>query len=101
MLALALALLGPCAAFAKNPEEPETAPRPGTDMTFVDHERPWPLWFGGEVNSIFQAHPSFPAAYTLPMTNSLQPGAESALSVLITGFATYRPLPTTELIVDP
>ncbi len=100
-LALALALLGPRAAFAKNPEEPETAPRPGSDMTFVDHERPWPFWFGGEVNSILQSHPSFPAAYTLPMTNSLQPGAESALSVLITGFAAYRPLPTTELIVDP
>ena len=85
--------------FARNPEQPETAPRPGSDMTFLDHDRPGPIWFGAEANGIFQAHPSFPAPYT--GANSLKPNAETALSGLFTIFFAYSPFRTTELIVDP
>jgi hypothetical protein len=53
MLAIALAIAGfPRAAAATNPEEPETAPRPGNDITFLDHGGNEPYWLGGEANSI-------------------------------------------------
>ena len=54
----------PREASAKNPEEPETAPRPGNDITFLDHDRDVPYWLGGEINSILQYHPSFSAPYS-------------------------------------
>src|SRR5581483_5714284 len=85
-------------ARAKNPEQPETAPQPGTDQTFLDHSGPLPFWFGGEMNTIFQTHPSFSAPYT--GTNSFRPGAEAAMSGLLTVFTAYRPHRTTELILD-
>jgi high affinity Mn2+ porin len=87
------------AAGAHNPEEPETAPRPGTDMTFIDHGGSEPFWFGAEANSILQVHPAFPAAYS--GKNSLDKNAEAALSGLFTMFYSYRPFRTTELICDP
>jgi len=101
-LIAALLALAPPRAMAKNPEEPETAPRPGADLTFLDHEHPWPpwpIWLGAEVNSIFQYHPSFPAPRSGP--HSLGPEAESAISGLFTIFLAYRPTRTTELILDP
>jgi hypothetical protein len=101
-LIAALLALAPARAMAKNPEQPETAPRPGADLTFLDHEHPWPpwpIWLGAEVNSIFQYHPSFPAPRSGP--HSLGPDAESAISGLFTIFLAYRPTRTTELILDP
>jgi high affinity Mn2+ porin len=99
MLAIALAIAGfPRDAAAKNPEEPETAPRPGNDITFLDHGGTEPYWLGAEANSIFQAHPTFPAAYS--GTNSLHAGGEAAISGLLTVFTGYRPFRTTEIIVD-
>jgi high affinity Mn2+ porin len=86
-------------ASAKNPEEPETAIPPGSDMTFLDHAGVGPLWLGGEANSILQAHPSFPAKYS--GVHSLRPQSEAALSGLLTVFVAYRPFRTTELILDP
>ena len=58
---------------AKNPEEPENAPRAGTDVTFLDHARA-PYWFGVEANSIVQFNPSFHAPYS--GKNSLGPGGD-------------------------
>src|SRR4051794_11531556 len=84
-------------AGARNPEEPETAPPPGSGLTFLDHEGTGPFWLGAEVNSIFQAHPSFPSKYS--GTNSFQAPAETAISGLATIFLAYRPSRTTELIV--
>jgi hypothetical protein len=84
---------------AKNPEEPETAPKAGTDMSFLNHDRPGAFWYGGEVNSIFQYHPSFSAPDT--GTNSLRPQGEAALSGLLTAFFAYAPFRSTELILDP
>ncbi len=101
-LIAALLVLAPSRARAKNPEEPETVPRPGADLTFLDHEHPWPpwpIWVGAEVNSIFQYNPSFPAPRSGP--HSLGPEAESAISGLFTIFLAYRPTRTTELILDP
>ncbi|HEY4186460.1 MAG TPA: carbohydrate porin [Polyangia bacterium] len=99
VLVVALSSLLGARALARNPEEPETEPQPGSGMTFVDHGGTGPFWLGGELNSIFQYHPSFSAPYS--GTNSLRPNGESALSFLVTGFFAYRPTRTTELIVDP
>ena len=97
-----VALLLACAlpAGAKNPEQPETAPRAGSETTFLDHAGDGPFWVGAELNTIWQYHPSFKAPYTSP-DYSLQPHAEWAQSFLITAFAGYAPTRTTELIVDP
>jgi high affinity Mn2+ porin len=88
----------PRLAAAKNPEEPETAPRAGNDITFLDHGGTEPYWLGLEANSIAQAHPSFQSPYS--GLNSLHGNAESAISGLVTLFTGYRPFRTTELIVD-
>jgi high affinity Mn2+ porin len=95
---LASALL-PHAARAKNPEEPETAPRAGSDVTFLDHDRDVPYWIGFEANSILQYHPTFPALYS-GTQNSLGPSRDAAISGLFTLFGGYRPTSTTEIIVD-
>jgi len=99
--ALAASLLLAGRARAKNPEQPETAPRPDEQATFLDHspEAFGPFWVGGEVNSILQHHGDFHSPRM--SDNSLQGQSESALSGLITLFLGYLPLPTTELIVDP
>jgi high affinity Mn2+ porin len=98
-IALSVGLLAALAAPARafNPEAPETAPHAG-GITFLSHDAPVPYWLGAEVNSIFQAHPGFPAPYT--GTNSLRPGAEAAISGLATVFTGYQPTSTTELILD-
>jgi len=89
-------------AHAKNPEQPETAPRPEAQATFLDHspEAFGPFWVGAEVNSILQHHGDFHAPRPSG-PHSLQGQSESALSGLLTLFFAYRPLPTTEVIVDP
>jgi high affinity Mn2+ porin len=86
-------------AWAKNPEEPETAPPIGSDMDFLDHDKMGPFWLGAEVNSIFQTHPTFASKYA--GTNSFRAPAEAAISGLATVFLGYRPFATTEIIVDP
>ena len=87
-------------ASAKNPEQPETAPHPSTDGTFLDHagSAMGPLWFGAEANSIFQQHPSFSSPYS--GTNSLHAKSETAISGLFTVFTAFRPHRTMELIAD-
>jgi high affinity Mn2+ porin len=102
VLVLAAALLSGV-AHAKNPEQPETAVPPGSDMTFLDHAGTGPFWFGAEANSILQAHPSFPAKYPNDYTDlrSLHSDSEAAISGLFTVFGAYRPFRTTELILDP
>jgi hypothetical protein len=100
--------LGARAAVAKNPEEPETAPRAGSDITFIDHDKQDPYWLGAEINFISQYHPSFHADYSAgpdpdhpERGHSLSPDAEHATSGLATVFLAYRPFRTTELILDP
>ena len=92
------ALLLARTARAGNPEPPETAPKAGTDETFLDHGGKEPFWFGAEINSILQMHPSFDARYSGP--NSLQPQSEAALSGLISLYTAYRVFRTTEVVMD-
>src|SRR5262249_44230630 len=92
------AILFASSALARNPEQPETAPKAGSDETFLDHSGNQPYWFGAEFNSILQFHPGFDAPYAGP--NSLQRFGETAWSGLITVFGAYRPTRTTELILD-
>ena len=89
-------------AHAKNPEQPETAPHPHQEATFLDHgvDQFCPLWVGGEVNSILQHHGDFHSP-RVSGQHSLQGQSESATSGLVTLFLACRPLRTTEVIVDP
>jgi len=96
---MAAALLLAGRAQAKNPEAPETAPRPEEEATFLDHDAFGPFWLGAEINSILQHHGDFHSPRM--GTNSLRGTSETALSGLITVFLGYRPTRTTELIVDP
>jgi len=99
-VAVALLLLPSRAAFGKNPEEPETAPREGNDITFFPHGPELPYWFGIEANSIAQFNPPFSAPYS--GTNSFGPRGSggAAISGLLTVFTGHRPTRTTEIILD-
>jgi hypothetical protein len=98
-LAPILALLLLCGvARARNPENPENAPPPGTATTILDHIKMGQFWFGAEMNSIFQAHPGFASPYS--GLNSFQGRGETAVSGLFTVFMAYAPHRTTELILD-
>ncbi|HSY40494.1 MAG TPA: carbohydrate porin [Polyangia bacterium] len=99
VVALAI-LLASRAALAKNPEEPEDAPRAGTDVTFLQHGPELPYWFGIEANSIAQFNPPFHAPYS--GTNSFGPSGDggAAISGLLTVFTGHRPTRTTEIILD-
>jgi hypothetical protein len=98
VVAVALVSLVSGRAAARNPEEPETARPLGHEQTFIDHTTFAPFWFGAELNTIFQTHPAFSAAYT--GDHSLTPGAEAAVSGLLTVFLAYQPHRTTEIILD-
>jgi high affinity Mn2+ porin len=94
----AIALLATRAALAKNPEEPETAPKAGSDITFLDHDPDLDYWFGIEANSIAQFNPAFSAPYS--GTNSFGPKGGAAISGLLTVFTGHRVTRMTELILD-
>jgi high affinity Mn2+ porin len=104
LLAAIAALLASRAALAKNPEEPETAPKAGSDITFLDHDPDLDYWFGIEANSIAQFNPAFSAAYS--GANSFGPkvgrggAGGAAISGLLTVFTGHRVTRMTELILD-
>ena len=98
VLATLAILLASRAALAKNPEEPEDAPRAGSDITFLNHDPDLDYWFGIEANSIAQFNPAFPAAYS--GTNSFGPHGGAAISGLLTVFTGHRATKTTEIILD-
>jgi hypothetical protein len=95
--ALLVALLAR-AALAKNPEEPEDAPKAGSDITFLDHDPDLDYWFGMEANSIAQFKPSFHSPYE--GQHSLRGDGEAAISGLFTVFTGHRAGRTTEIILD-
>ena len=99
MIGIGALLFAAGRAQAKNPEQPETAPHPEEEATFLDHDAFGPFWVGAEVNSILQHHGDFHSPRS--GEHSLQGNSETALSGLITVFLGYRPTRTTELIVDP
>jgi hypothetical protein len=96
-VALLVALLAR-AALANNPEEPEDAPKAGSDITFLSHDPNLDYWFGMEANSIAQFKPAFYSPYQ--GQNSLRGGGETAISGLFTVFTGHRATRTTEIILD-
>ena len=65
-------------------------------QTPVDSARRW--WLSGQVNVIYQWHPTFNASYSGP--NSLQPGREHATSDVATLYTGLRVGPRIELLLD-
>ena len=57
------------------------------------------FWASGQMNFIYQWHPSFPAPYTGPQ--SFQPRAEHATSRVLTLFLGVQLTPNTEILFDP
>jgi hypothetical protein len=94
-------LLAATAAFCQSEpaEVPPVMPEAAAPMlTMFPHSDTARWWISGQDNIIFQAHPSFPAAYTGP--NSLQPKAETATSNVSTLFLGYQLRSTTEVMLD-
>ena len=57
-----------------------------------------PWWASGQVNTIYQAHPAFPAAYS--GEQSFRPEAESATSVVMTAYGGVAPFPSMEILAS-
>ena len=93
-------LLASRAVLAKNPEEPEDAPRAGSDITFLNHDPQLDYWFGMEANSIAQFNLPFSSPYQ--GANSFGPHGDggAAISGLFTVFTGHRATKTTEIILD-
>ncbi len=94
----ARSLLARARALAKNPEEPEDAPRAGSDITFLNHDPDLAYWFGIEANSIAQFNPPFHCPYS--GTNSFGPDGEGRDLRAATVFTGHRATRTTEIILD-
>ena len=77
---------------APTPDEPE-AP-----ATIFPHSESSRFWISGQGNFIFQAHGTFPAAYS--GTNSLKDAAEADVSDLLTLYTGVEISPTTEFLFD-
>jgi high affinity Mn2+ porin len=69
----------------------------GTETVF-EHPADTRFWLSGQMNIIFQYHPSFPAKYS--GANSLKSTAEHATSQVFTLFTGYELTPTTDVILD-
>ncbi|MGA9356027.1 MAG: carbohydrate porin [Terriglobales bacterium] len=78
------------------------APDPGAGyddaQAMFPHFKSTRFWLSGQANFIFQAHPSFPAAYS--GTHSLSPDYEKATSRVMTLYTGVRINNSTELLVD-
>ncbi|HEX2715134.1 MAG TPA: carbohydrate porin, partial [Candidatus Acidoferrales bacterium] len=81
--------------------QPEASPAADADPapTLFPHSESSRYWLSGQVNVIFQSHPSFPAKYSA--INSLKPRGENATSQLLTLYTGFALTPTTELLIDP
>lgn len=62
------------------------------------HSQTAPWWVSGQINIIFQGHPSFHALYSGP--NSLQADGQTALSHVVTLYTAYQFNSTTEVLFD-
>ena len=67
-------------------------------LSVFDHPDDTPFWASGQLNVIYQGHPSFPSPYEGP--NSLIPRPEGRTSYVATLYTGIRLSPTTELFVD-
>jgi high affinity Mn2+ porin len=66
--------------------------------TIFSHSSTAPYWISGQLNSIFQWHPRFPAAYNGP--NSFEHASEQADSVVLTLYTGLQLSRYTEALVD-
>jgi len=95
------------AALASCRAQDTSAPAPTPDAntaaddpvdTMVPHFHNTRFWLSGQMNFIFQTHPTFPALYSGP--HSLDPNYEKATSRVMTLFAGVRLNNSTELLGD-
>jgi hypothetical protein len=82
-----------CLAQAQ-PEDPEA----GTQTTLFEHSSTARWWISGQINPIFQWHPSFHALYSGP--NSLNARHEHAASRVLTLYTGYQLGNRTEALFD-
>jgi high affinity Mn2+ porin len=81
------------------PPSADNTPAPDSDVvTIFPHPDATRFWLSGQANIVFQAHPSFPAAYSGP--NSFQPQAQTATSMVYTIYTGLAITHTTEVFVD-
>jgi hypothetical protein len=96
LLLLALVAL---AARAQEPQDsPDATAAPEPPATFFEHSNTAKWWISGQANFVFQAHPTFYAAYS--GTNSFTAPGEHALSRVLTLFTGYEFTPRTALYFD-
>lgn len=91
------------AAMAQVPElssaqMPESTLPSGTILTFFRHSDETKYWVSGQMNFIFQFHPSFDALYS--GTNSLQPVFDEAHSRVMTLYTGYQFNQSIEVLAD-
>jgi len=92
---LLIVVLLPVSGLAQSADEAsQSDPR----TTFFSHSETSRWWISGQDNIIFQAHPSFHAAYSGP--NSLRSSSENATSNVATLYTGLQVTNSTELMVD-
>jgi high affinity Mn2+ porin len=69
----------------------------GQDTVFV-HSETSPFWISGQINSIFQGNPRFPAQYS--GTNSFVNASKAAATVVFTLYTGLQLTRTTEILID-
>src|SRR5712692_10601148 len=84
----------------KAPSENSDSPAPDADAApaVFPHSESSRFWISGQINIIFQWHPSFHAAYTGPQ--SLRPTAEHAASRVLTLYTGAQLTHSTEILFD-
>jgi high affinity Mn2+ porin len=85
-------------ASTKAPSENSDSPAPDAAPAVFPHSESSRFWISGQINLIFQWHPSFPAAYTGPQ--SLRPTAEHAASRVLTLYTGAQLTHSTEILFD-
>lgn len=66
--------------------------------TFFPHSESSPFWISGQMNFVYQGHPSFSSPYQ--GLHSLLPGSETALSRVFTLYTGWQTSSSTELLLD-
>jgi high affinity Mn2+ porin len=82
-----------------NENDPPSDPPSGEGVeTMFPHFKDTRFWLSGQMNFIFQTHPTFPAAYS--GAHSLGPDYEKATSRVLTLYTGVRLNNSTEILVD-
>jgi len=88
------------ASLPTSPSDTTSAPDPqdaGTE-SMLPHFKSTRFWLSGQMNFIFQTHPTFSASYS--GTHSLSPNYEKATSRVLTFYTGVRLNSSTEVLVD-